>query len=140
MKQVTLTRLKTGPQGTLGRLDFESIALYTLELPWNDNKNDVSCIPEGKYWGVWSMSPHFHREMYAIIPVKGRAGIRFHSANFAGNNPPFHKQLNGCIALGERYGLMDGQLAVLLSRPAVRSFEEVMQKQSFILEIKNSWA
>ena len=46
-------------------------------------------------------------------------------------------QLNGCIALGERLGWMDGQKALLLSAPAVRRFEGHMGTAPFLLEIRN---
>jgi hypothetical protein len=76
--------------------------------------------------------------MYVVVPVKGRAGIRMHSANFMGTNPPHKKQLNGCLALGERMGWIDGQKAILLSAPAMRRFEALMQYKPFVLQI--SWA
>lgn len=47
----------------------------------------------------------------------------------------YKAQLNGCIALGERLGWIDGQKALLLSAPAMRRFEAYMQGRSFTLEI-----
>jgi hypothetical protein len=71
--------------------------------------------------------------------VPKRAGIRIHSANFMGDaSKGFHSQLNGCVALGERLGIMEGQKALLLSKPAIRKFENCMGKQPFLLEIKNA--
>ena len=49
----------------------------------------------------------------------------------------FLSQLNGCISLGERLGWMDGQKAVLISRPAVTDFEITMQRKPFILEVRD---
>jgi hypothetical protein len=49
----------------------------------------------------------------------------------------YMKQLNGCIALGEKLGWMDGQKALLLSAPAVRRFEDHMGRVPFKLEIIN---
>jgi hypothetical protein len=51
-------------------------------------------------------------------------------------------QLYGCIALGEKLGHMDGQKAIMLSRPAVAKLENSMKREPFELEIKNvglSW-
>ena len=44
-------------------------------------------------------------------------------------------QLLGCISLGFKLGYINKQKALLVSRPAVHSFEDVMQRKTFILEI-----
>jgi hypothetical protein len=75
--------------------------------------------------------------MYEITGVPGRAGIRIHSANFGGDaERGWKKQLNGCVALGEAFGVMDGQKAVLLSKPAIRRFEALLDGAEFTLEIR----
>lgn len=133
--RVTLERHETSDQGTFGRLLAPNLTLFTGELPWRNNKSDVSCIPEGLYRGLWTYSNRFKRKMYLIEPVEDRAGIRIHSANLMGAKPPFKSQLNGCIALGEKLGWIDGQKAVLLSAPAVRKFEALMKGRMFLLEV-----
>ena len=45
-------------------------------------------------------------------------------------------QLNGCIALGERLGYIDGQKALLLSAPAMRRFLDAARGEPFTLEIR----
>jgi hypothetical protein len=50
----------------------------------------------------------------------------------------FHAQLLGCISLGEQIGRMDGQRALLVSRPAVRALEDLMKRQPFDLEIRDA--
>lgn len=113
--------------------------LFTGELPWRDNAASVSCLPSGKYQASMTWSPRFRRQMYLLDGTTPRAGIRAHSANFMGDaSLGYRKQLNGCIALGERLGVMDGQKALLLSAPAVRRFEAHMNREPFILEIKNA--
>ncbi len=78
--------------------------------------------------------------MYLISQVPSRAGIRVHTANFMGDKSKGLKcQLNGCISLGSRLGKIDGQKAVLLSAPAIRKFEQVMNGQPFLLEITNDY-
>lgn len=65
-----------------------------------------------------------------------RAGIRLHPANLMGDTAlGLRSQLNGCIAIGERLGWLEGQKALLLSAPAVRRFETAMNRQPFELEI-----
>ncbi|WP_010136749.1 DUF5675 family protein [Ochrovirga pacifica] len=64
---------------------------HTIELPWNDNKRNISCIPEG----VYEVEPHFSKRFkhHLILKgVKGRSFILFHPANDA------LKELQGCIA------------------------------------------
>lgn len=45
-------------------------------------------------------------------------------------------QLNGCVALGERLGWLEGQKALLLSAPAVRRLEMFFGRKPFTLEIR----
>ena len=135
MKAV-LERLESSDQGTFGRITFGSTTLFTGELPEKGNASNASCIPAGKYKCVWTYSPAFKRRMYLVDSVPRRAGIRIHSANFMGDRSCGLKcQLYGCIALGERLGVMDGQKAVLLSACAVRKLEAAMGRQPFELEI-----
>lgn len=137
MMRATMTRFETSDQGTFGRIDVPGLALFTGELPWRDNAANDSCIPPGEYRCVWTFSPRFRRMMYLVEGVLGRGGIRKHSANFMGDAAlGYRKQLNGCIALGERLGVMDRQKALLLSAPAMRRFEKYMGGMPFLLEVK----
>ncbi|MBU8883053.1 hypothetical protein KSK37_08165 [Kaistella sp. DKR-2] len=80
------------PKGTNGILRFNGIELCkTVELPWQDNRPRVSCIPEGKYRLRRRLSPRF-KEHFEVMDVKDRKYILFHAANDAG------KELRGCIA------------------------------------------
>ena len=135
---VLLTRLDQSAQGTFGRFSAGALSLYTGELPWLENAPSVSCIPAGTYRCVWTNSPRFGRPMYLVDGVRSRAGIRFHAANLMGA-APYRSQLNGCIALGERLGHLDGQKALLLSAPAIRRFEQHFAGKPFTLEITDGW-
>ena len=79
-------------EGTNGTL-FNSgkFFCHTIELPWHDNKRNISCIPEG----VYEVEPRFSKRFkhHLILKnVKGRSFILFHPANDAS------KELQGCIA------------------------------------------
>ena len=74
--------------------------------------------------------------MYLVDGVSDRAGIRLHAANYVGDLPPWRRQLNGCIAFGEKLGWLDGQKALLLSVPAMRRVEEHFGGRVFTLEIR----
>lgn len=136
MKKVTLTRLDSSDQGTFGKIKIDSLVLFSGELPRRENKNNVSCIPSGLYQVVWTFSPRFKRFMYEVLNVPQRSAIRKHSANLMGDSTlGFKAQLNGCIALGEKLGYIDKQKALLLSAPAMRRFENFMERKPFLLEV-----
>ena len=139
MADAILTRLDRGDQGTFGRIVAGSLSLYSGELAWRDNKPNVSCLPEpGLHRVVWTWSPRFRRFMYLLLGTEPRAGIRIHPANFMGDESlNYRRQLNGCVALGERLGWIERQKALLVSAPAVSRFERHMQWKPFTLEIRN---
>jgi hypothetical protein len=140
MMRALLERHETGDQGTFGRLTLGALTLFTGELPWRENAANVSCIPPGMYRCTWTFSARFKRKMYLVAPVIGRAGIRKHAANLMGDvRKGFKAQLNGCIALGERLGWIDGQKALLLSAPAMRKLETLTQGQTFEMEVRECW-
>jgi hypothetical protein len=138
MKRAVLTRMETGDQGTFGRLQVGPLVLFTGELPWRDNHPNLSCVPAGIYICEWTYSPRFRRNLYSVTAVPDRTGVRKHAANLMGDvTKGFRTQLSGCIALGEKLGWLDGQKAVLLSAPAMRKFEDFMERSRFELEIKD---
>jgi len=141
VKKGVLERLESSDEGTFGILryyDGEYLHyFYAGELPWRDNAPNVSCIPKGVYTVMWTRSPRFKRCMYLVAKVAKRSGIRAHAANFMGDDTKgFRKQLHGCIALGEKLGWLGGQKAILVSRPAMRRFENILKGEPFELEIK----
>lgn len=136
--EAVLQRLESGDQGTFGQLIAGGLALFSGELPWRNNAPSISCVPAGTYQCVFTNSPRFSRCLYLVDSVPARAGIRVHPANLMGDSSKgFKCQLNGCIALGERLGWMEGQKAVLLSAPAVRRLESFFGGRPFQLEIRD---
>lgn len=69
----------------------------SLERPWKDNEQFVSCIPDGVYPIQWTYGKHKVGDCYEVGEVKGRAGVLIHTANLV-------TELEGCIAPGDRYG------------------------------------
>ena len=94
MKELVLQREKADPvvRGTKGH--FVGIDIYTLELPWLDNKKGVSCIPTGTYPMEWTWSPR-HKKEYWRIYVPGRRGILIHRGNYL-------RDTSGCVLVGKR--------------------------------------
>ncbi len=134
---VILTRTPSTDQGTFGlfRMD-DGTQFCSLELPWRDNANGISCIPPGIYQCKWIQSPK-HGECYQVTNVAQRDMIEIHSANFAGDTGKgFISQLLGCIALGTSIGILNNQLAVLNSKGAIIAFEAKQNEQDFTLTIR----
>ncbi len=123
---VYLTRDKSTPQGTTGILSMLGFSAYTIELPWRDNQRSISCIPVGRYPCRRVVSPKFGRT-FEVCKVPRRSAILFHSGNFAGDTKMGYRTNSyGCILVGSHIGVLDKQLAVLSSRPAVRRFFEAL--------------
>lgn len=136
MIKAKLTRVESSDQGTFGILEVLGKRFFTGELPDRDNRPNISRIPAGTYQCLWTFSPRFKRKMYLVDHVPNRAGVRQHAANLMGDKDKGYKaQLNGCIALGEKLGWIEGQKAILISAPAIYNFERLLNGQPFELEI-----
>ena len=130
-----LFRLKKSDQGTLGILLAPDFRCYTLELPWKNNEQNISCIPAGEYPVKIRISPKYG-QIYHVQEVPNRSFILIHWGNWAGDvSKGFRSNVNGCILLGEKRGLLYNQLAVLNSRITIRRFMEVMNNEDFTLTI-----
>lgn len=103
----------------------------SIELPWKDNKTNVSCIPEGEYVVEHTYSHAFKCKLYLITKIRDRWGVRIHPANYV-------SELRGCIALGEalRDINKDGLIDVTSSRKSVKEFEKLLNKEPFKIIIK----
>lgn len=133
---VQLLRIRRSDQGTIGILSTPyGFNCHTLELPWRDNKNNISCIPPGEYLTRIRISPKYG-EVYHVQKVPNRTFILIHSGNWAGDvDKGYRTHVNGCILLGLKRGFLDGQVAVLNSRLAVTRFMRNMNNSDFILNI-----
>ena len=80
------------PTGVNGTLTCDgSLICHTIELPWQDNARQISCIPEGKYFIEKRYSSKYRWHL-AVKQVPQRDYILFHPANHA------LTELKGCIA------------------------------------------
>ena len=89
--ELTLSRTYY-PTGTNGVIrDWNQFIVYTIELPWQENKPGQSCIPEGRYRieKRFSLKYQWH---FWLREVPKRSLILIHPANDA------RKELRGCIA------------------------------------------
>ena len=88
MKHLTLVRYPEVDDSTPGLLIIQSspITFQTLERPWIDNSQDISCIPPGKYHITYTYSKRFKTKLYILKDVTNRTGIRIHVGNDVTDN------------------------------------------------------
>lgn len=128
-KMVTLIRVEEGDQGTFGILLIDGEAFcVTLEPPDNHNIPNVSNINPGFY-----RCKKYHSEKYGwtyeVTDVYGRTYILFHAGNVV-------RHTKGCILLGQFFGKLRGDRAILNSGNTFRMFMERMEGvEEFKLEI-----
>lgn len=78
--------------GTNGKMSCNGNPICDcIELPWRNNKRNISCIPEGRYLLLKRQHPK-HGLQLGLSIVPNREGILIHPANFA------LRELQGCIA------------------------------------------
>jgi hypothetical protein len=134
---ITIVRKEFSDQGTKGVLITSESHCFTLELPWRENRPNVSCIPSGTYYVEMRRSPRLGKH-YWIKDVQDRSWVLIHSGNLAGDiEKGYISHVQGCILLGSKYGLIKNQLAILFSKPTVSAFENYMEEKPFILNIQN---
>ncbi len=116
---------------TLGVMKFpDGTTLHTMELPWRDNQQRISCIPEGIYdmglrisGVVARTSRGRYRRGWEVQNVDNRTYIMVHVGNYPSN-------FEGCIGVGLSstiYG--DGKYMVTHSQKAFTKFMDVMKTQ-----------
>lgn len=121
MRTGTLVRIReeSGDQGTFGKLTVGMLELYTGELPWREDKKDLSCLPPAdaatqpctyRLSYIWSQA--HGKKNYRFVALKlsdgswgtipdNRTAAEAHAANVMGDIlKGFAAQLEGCVALG----------------------------------------
>lgn len=126
-----LVRDDQNPDRTLGtlRTDEDEYVCETLELPWRENQHGISCIPAGTYECVRFDSPHIGYQLFQLQNVPGRSGVDIHRGNTT-------KDTEGCILVGTKRGVLNGQDAVLHSTEAFADFMRRLEGvDTFTLEV-----
>lgn len=97
---IQLVRVAERIDATYGVLLFNGLPFaVTLERPWKDNAQNISCIPKGEYQCVRWSSPKFG-STWLLQGVPGRTHVLIHKGNSVADT-------QGCILVGEAY---EGQL------------------------------
>jgi len=120
-------------EGTNGALFINQQFLgFTIELPWLDNKRNISCIPEGSYELKARFSEKFKHHLH-LVNVKDRNLILIHPANDA------LKELEGCISpVTQLTGIGKGLSSRLLLQKIVAScYQAFERKEKVFLTIKS---
>lgn len=132
MKHLTLIRIAYTKDGTFGTLLDEGIPFaLTIEREWEDNKEDISCIPTGEYLCRRVQSPKFG-DTFEITDVENRTHILFHWGNTEDDT-------EGCVCVGEQFESYKGKAAVLSSKKGFKEFKQrTSGLNSFMLIIKNA--
>ena len=101
----------------------------TLELPYNGNKRNISCIPLGDYKVIPHMSPTFGK-CFKVLDVPGRSDILIHPGNY-------YTDIKGCIAIGATFKDInnDSLKDVILSKPTIENMVNVVTEE-FLLMIR----
>jgi len=91
-----------------------------LELPWLDNRVEVSCVPERVYTVQKHISPKFG-ECFHVLDVPGRTDILIHKGNYK-------KDTKGCILPGRTFADLnaDGWADVTSSGPTLDYLLDIM--------------
>lgn len=141
MRRITLQRFGHG-KVTFGKLFFDwsqHADIYTIELPWLENQNDISCIPEGVYICNFENNPE-RGKIWRLSEVKDRSGILIHSGNFACDvvlSSGTHKtETKGCIMPGMVFDPRTPM--VQKSKQAIDYLYSIIGEDEFELEVKNA--
>ena len=123
------TYFKEGTNGAL--FNNDRFVGFTIELPWKENKKQVSCIPEG----VYEIKPRYtekfkHHLVLENVPY--RSLILIHPANDA------NKELQGCIApVSSLTGIAKGlQSRVVFQKALSACYQAFDRKEKVTLTIK----
>lgn len=123
MRLIRLKRITEIEDGTFGILFDESVPFcLSLERKWLNNKSGESCIPKGEYICEKVESPKFG-QTYEVKSVPGRSEILFHKGNL-------QEDSHGCIIVAEKFGELDGKIAILSSGEAFSEFLEKLHGEN----------
>lgn len=140
MNKATLQRFYHG-EVTFGEITFEWILdhpkIYTIELPWRNNQQMISCIPQGLYNVVPHNTSKFHNA-FRLLNVPARDGILLHSFNYASDVKKGrdwqHSETDGCIGPG-----LDYDKSVPMIKKSVLAMDWMIENvvDNWCLEVKN---
>jgi len=126
-----IKRIAETLNATFGVLIHDGVPFaVSLELPWLENRRDISCIPVGTYICKRYQS-NTHGDTFRIMDVPDRGCILFHIGNRV-------RETKGCTLVGEKYGKLYGEDAILASGDGFREMMSYLEDvDEFTLTVKN---
>jgi len=134
MLKAYLNRLDEGIDQTLGYLTLwdgleKVFECVTLELPYEDNMTNISCVPKG----VYKVSPRYsdkYKKHFILDDVPNRRYILIHHGNY-------NTDTRGCILIGSRFAQINGDslLDIAASRRTLNELLETTNGEGFKLTI-----
>jgi hypothetical protein len=125
--KVILRRSVLSNKAILGRLYFNGVGIaHTLENTYLDNQRNISAIPEGDY-KVKKYSSAKYPDVWELQDVPNRSKILIHNGNI-------EEHTRGCILVGDSWGFLNDELAVLNSRHTLKNLREVLP-DNFVIKI-----
>ena len=130
MISARLIRYYSDLKVTLGilKLNVTHDPIYTLEPPWRENKDNISCIPLGTYKVTPYTSEKFPN-VYQINGVNGRDSILIHIGNKTADT-------HGCVLIGK--GVNPSEPMVSNSRSALELLKSEIGDNEFTLTVENA--
>ena len=130
---IELIRVEVSGKGTFGVLKINGeVFCVTLELPYRNNRSNVSSIPTGVYLCEAHNSPKYG-DTFQVKNVPGRSHVLFHGGNVVAHT-------KGCILLARYFGKLKGNRAVLNSGATYKEFlKKLKTVESFALHITNAF-
>lgn len=127
---VRLIRYYSGLKATLGilKLPVAHSPIFTLELPWRDNADNISCIPIG----IYDVEPYTSEKfpnVYQIKNVPNRDAILIHVGNYAGDT-------HGCVLIGKDVDSLTPM--VTNSKGAMELLRNEIGDKGFLLTVENA--
>ena len=117
--KMELIRLVYTDKGTPGVLKLNGeFVCYTLERPWLNNEQNVSCIPEGNYKGRFQASGSFPDMRMYFQDIPDRSSVMFHWGNYVHNS-------KGCPLLGESVNT-SGDMFIANTKSTVLKVEQLV--------------
>ena len=130
---VDLIRFPEFANSTFGMLIYRSFRRATVELPWHDDKPNISCISLGLHQCFYAWSPRHGRDVYHVLDPR-RSGVEIDIANWS-------SELRGCMALGRKVVRFNGRpgrtWGVCNSGSSRRAFHRIMRGRPFVMRIRN---
>lgn len=118
---VQINRLERAEDGIYGVLKLEwRCFCVTLELPWYDNQENISAIPDGEYICYRFQSPS-RGEVWELQNLPNRKHVQIHAGNTV-------KDTLGCILVAQYFGKLQGNRAILNSGKTFNEFMEATRQ------------